>query len=555
MLCLMEVSQDGSEEPPISAAQRGWPTFHPNGITRQHGREGGLPETDGLKAIQIGIIGRVPNLSKLALNTASETPLYKQLAEAISDLIESSALTAGERLPATRELAAQLGLNRTTVSAAYGLLEQARQIEGQVGRGSFVAIRERGGSGARAIAGRDWEALLPPPEPQPKPSLSKIHISFANSSPGEDQLPLAQFRRIAKQVIESPDSGQILHLGSALGYAPLRRYLFKEASEAGIARPSDDLIITNGCQQALDLLARLFAGPGVTVLAEDPVYRGLLRVFSRSGAELTGVPVDDKGMNIEALETAMQRHRPKLLMVTPTFQNPTGATLPLERRERVVALAERFECVLVESDIYSELRYGGEALPTLKELDRSGSTILLRSYSKVGFPGLRVGWVIGPRPVIARLAEVKEASDLHSDQLAQAVLLRFAQSGELQAHLERMKRSGTERLQAALDACSRYLPAHSRYTHPEGGLNLWIELPAPLTSEAVLRRTQENGVTFLAGPYFSVRRLHARGLRISFGALAPEQIRRGIQIIGEAAASELAAEAAGTDLESTAALV
>ncbi|HWE49385.1 MAG TPA: PLP-dependent aminotransferase family protein [Bryobacteraceae bacterium] len=491
-------------------------------------------------------------VGKLNLDTASEIPLYRQLADAISKLIETSALAAGDRLPATRELSARLGLNRTTVSAAYALLEQSGKIEGQVGRGSFVAALQKN---ATAPPGPDWDALLLAPEAEPKPSRNRIDISFASSSPGDDQLPLTQFRRIARQVIESPEAADILHLGSSLGYGPLRRYLLKQASEEGIARPGDDLIVTNGCQQALDLLGRLFARPGLAVLAEDPVYRGLLRVFSRSGAELIGIPMDENGMDVDALESALLRHRPKLLLVTPTFQNPTGTTLPLERRERIVALANRHGCALVESDIYSELRYRGTPLPTLKQLDRTGSAILLRSYSKIGFPGLRVGWVIAPRPVIARLSEAKEATDLHSDQLAQAVLLRFAESGELAHHLARLKRSGAGRLQSALDACSLYLPPHSRYTRPEGGLNLWVELPAPLTADAVLRRAHEAGVTFLTGPYFSLRRAHPRALRISFGGLTPQQITRGIQILGEIAERELAIAPGGVDLESDVALV
>lgn len=499
------------------------------------------------------MIGLLLHPGKLHLDPGSETPLYRQLADAISRLIEASALGPGDRLPATRELAAQLGLNRTTVSAAYALLEQSGRIEGQVGRGSFVAARMRIG-GLRA--GPDWSALLPPLEVERNGLRSKIEISFASSSPGDDQLPLPQFRRIAKQVIDSPDAAGILHLGSSLGYGPLRRYLLKGAIEEGIARADDDLLITNGCQQALDLLARLFAGPGTTVITEDPVYRGLLRVFSRSGAELVGVPVNEGGLDVDALESALQRHRPRLLVVTPTFQNPTGTTLTLERRERIVELANRFGCVLVENDIYSELRYSGSAQPTLRRLDPTGSTVLLRSYSKIGFPGLRIGWVIAPRPVIACLAEAKEASDLHTGQLAQAVLLRFAESGELSRHLAHLKRSGSERLRAALDACALHLPASSRYTRPEGGLNLWLELPAPLDSETVLRRAQESGVTFLAGPYFSLRRSHRRALRLSFGGLTPRQITDGIQILGGIVERELATEPeAGGDLESAIALV
>ena len=164
---------------------------------------------------------------------------------------------------------------------------------------------------------------------------------------------------------------------------------------------------------------------------------------------------------------------------------------------------QRYGVVLVENDIYSELRYRGPAMPTLKQLDQGANTILLRSYSKVSFPGLRVGWAIGPRAVLARLAEAKQTSDLHSDQLSQAVLLRFAESGELARHLEVTRRAGADRLDAVLKACERYLPTGTTFTRPDGGMNLWIVLPAPLLAEDILNRVQERGVSFLPGRYFS----------------------------------------------------
>jgi 2-aminoadipate transaminase len=335
----------------------------------------------------------------------------------------------------------------------------------------------------------------------------------------------------------------------------LRRFLLEQATAQGIARSSDDLIVTNGCQQALDLIARLFAPGKDTVALEDPVYHGLLRVFTRAGAKIVSIPVDSAGMNIDALRAAVEQHLPRVLVVTPSFQNPTGLTLSLERRKRIVDITQRFGVVLVENDIYSDLRYRGKALPTLKELDDSGQTILLRSYSKISFPGLRVGWVIAPRPVVARLADVKQISDLHSDQLSQAILLRFAESGELDRHLDRTRRAGLERLNAVLEACERYLPAGSKFTRPEGGMNLWIELPAPLTAARLLAAAQEHGVDFLPGPYFADGRTHERGLRVSFGGLTPDEIKRGIQILGQCAAAELAARAYPVNLEAAAALV
>ncbi|HXE10951.1 MAG TPA: PLP-dependent aminotransferase family protein, partial [Bryobacteraceae bacterium] len=217
-------------------------------------------------------------------------------------------------------------------------------------------------------------------------------------------------------------------------------------------------------------------------------------------------------------------------------------------------ILRRWDVVAIENDIYSELRYEGEALPSLKQLDDRGNIILLRSYSKISFPGLRVGWVVAPRAVVQRLAELKQVCDLHTDQLSQAVLLRFSQSGELDRHLEKSKPANAQRLSAALAACARYLPAGSKFTRPQGGLNLWIELPAALDSRDILLRVQEQGVNFLSGSYFSVDSGHMNCLRLSFGGLAPSRIEEGVRIIGNAAAKQLAA-LTRQDLEPAPALV
>ena len=484
--------------------------------------------------------------------------MYRQLADSIRTLIARGVLQGGERLPATRELALQLGLNRATVSAAYNMLEQSGALEGHVGRGSFVARNATAKPGT-ATAAFDWDAVLAPLEFSAG-SAAEIELNLASSKPATDSFPLAAFRRLSKEVIDSPEAEQILQLGSPHGYTPLRRYLLDGAKREGVARGSDDLLITNGCQQALDLIARVFfpfehgeSERGVAL--ESPVYHGLLRIFSRAGAGMIPVPVDAEGINPEALESVVTRSRPRMIVVTPSFQNPMGTTLSLERRKRVVEIARRSGTVLIENDIYSELRYRGKSLPTLKELDNSGNVVLLRSYSKVSFPGLRVGWVIAPRPLIERLAESKQVCDLHSDQLAQAVLLRFAQSGELAKHLAQTREAGVKRLDAAMAACEKYLPKGSTYTRPDGGMCFWIELPAPVNAENVLPRAEKRGVSYLPGTLFSNRPAHRRGLRVSFGALTPEQITRGIRLIAEATAEELRMLNAHARLEPLAAIV
>jgi len=229
------------------------------------------------------------------LDAGSEIPLYKQLYEHFSGLIQSGRLAKGERLPATRELAGTIGLNRTTVSAAYELLESEGLITGHVGRGSFVAGRT---ARTHEDSGLDWERLLERSSGMmtaPAATFGREGISFATSRPSEQLFPLEALRASCEEVMAGPDFAHILQLGSPSGYEPLRRYLLDTARAEGLAGPGDDLIVTNGCQQALDLIGRVLLHPGDKVVVEDPVYPGLKSLFQEAGAQLIGVPVGAHG--------------------------------------------------------------------------------------------------------------------------------------------------------------------------------------------------------------------------------------------------------------------
>lgn len=445
------------------------------------------------------------------LDSQSALPLYRQLFEQIRDAIQTGRLGQGERLPATRELAGQLGLNRTTVSAAYELLESEGYIKGHVGRGSFVCA---------------------PLAARPAASADET-ISFTTSRPSAELFPVAEFQQTCREVIESQSIAGILQLGSPAGYPPLRDHLLRDsATRRHPDAPAEDVLVTNGCQQALDLVQRLFAPAGESVIVEDPVYPGLKSVFDRAGVRLVGIPVGPAGLDLDELAAALRRERPRLILVTPNFQNPTGATMPLAARLQLLEMAERAGLTVVENDIYGALRYRGEAQPTLKQLDPTGRVILLRSFSKIAFPGLRVGWIEAERGTVQKLSEVKQATDLHTDQLSQAVLLRFAQSGRLQRHLDQALISGRERLSAVLEACSIHLPEGTQFTRPEGGMNLWVQLPSPLDAADLLPRLERRQVSYLPGRYFSVARPHPGTLRLSFAGLAPDRIRTGLSIMG-----------------------
>jgi DNA-binding transcriptional MocR family regulator len=488
---------------------------------------------------------------QFALSPDSEVPLYRQLYEQIALRVRSGEFGRGFRLPATRELAGLLGLNRATVSAAYELLETEGLISGQVGRGSFVTAAP-----PRAGSALDWGTLLERSETAVSGSPAGFGhdgISFVMSRPSHDLFPLEDFRASCTAVLNRPDLAGILQLGSPSGYEPLRRYLLEDARRHGLAAPGDDLIVTNGCQQALDLIARVLVRPGDSVVAEDPVYTGLKNLLAGAGAQLTGIPVSAEGLDVTHLERVLERERPRFLVVTPNFQNPTGATLPLPARRALLEAAARAGVPVVENDAYGELRYSGEDLPALKQLEERGGTVLLRSFSKISFPGLRVGWALGPKPLIDRLRQAKETSDLHTDQLSQAVLLEFAESGRLEAHRARVLQAGAERLRATLEACRDFLPAGTRWTRPEGGMNVWVRLPEPLDAEELLPRVRKEGVAYLPGRWFAVSRRDPGALRLSFAGLPPDQIRAGLEILGRVFSGE--AEAASRNFEPAQAMV
>lgn len=440
------------------------------------------------------------------LEPHSPVPLYRQLYAFIRDAIKLGSLRTGDRIPPTREMAHLAGVNRATVAAAYELLESDGLIQGHVGRGSFV--------------------LQPPVARAP---LTPTVISFATSRPSADLFPLTEFRQTVQEVLDSAHLTSLLQLGSPSGFPPLKAALLPPSSA--------EILITNGCQQALDLIARTMAAPGDTVLVEDPVYGGLKNAFASARVRLAGLP--DLHRNPEASVALIERERPRLVVVTPDFQNPTGLTLSADTRRALGLATARAGVPLVEIDLYRDLRYSGVSIPTIQELVPEAQVLLLRSFSKIAFPGLRVGWISGPRPLLARLTETKQWTDLHTDQFSQAVLLRFLESKRLEKHRQRVVQSGAACLKAALEACQRELPRGSEFTRPVGGMNLWVTLPGPIDSAAMLTRAQREGVTYLPGSYFAVERPQTSSLRLSFAGLPPGAIREGIAMLGRVATAEL----------------
>lgn len=486
----------------------------------------------------------------LQLQGESHIPLYVQLCDQLRALVHTGELRAGDRIPASRELAQHLGVHRTTVANAYAELESEGLIEGHVGRGTFIRANWRplqiappppslvpGG----AIR---WESLFA--DERGDDALDRLlrttpasGISFVVAHPPEESFPLAEMRNCCNAVLRR-EGARILQYGATDGYPPLRKAVLDLMRSDGVQAREENLLITDGCQQALDLICKVFLRPGDTVVLENPTYPGTIAVLAAARARCLGVPVrtdngsgTTPGLDLAALEQTLAANRVKLMILMPDFHNPTGLSMTLEARRRLLEIASKHQVPIVEDHIYARLLARGERLPSLKQLDRTNIVVHTDSFSKVAFPGLRVGWIAAPVNVIDRLRVVKQTTDLHTDQLSQAVMAEFTRRGLLQRQVERVRKLCASRLAAVEEALVRHMPSDTRWTHPNGGMSIWLELPAGFDANELLVRARERGVVFAPGRYFYVQSPQPNTLRLGFSGLQERQIARGIAILGD----------------------
>ncbi|MGA3328246.1 MAG: PLP-dependent aminotransferase family protein [Terriglobia bacterium] len=485
----------------------------------------------------------------VTLDSSIRKPLYVQIRDQLRDRILNGGLKVGDRLEASRELAHQLGVHRTTVGNAYAELESEGLIQGTVGRGTFVtplAETLRAPRGRPRGASQDlfWESFFPE-EPRDD-SLGRLMassgeegvISFA-AAHGAEELTSPDLVRRAADAVLRREGGRLVQYGSTGGYQPLKAYLQTRLRRDGIPVEFDEILVTHGCQQSLDLLRRALISPGETVVCENPTYTGLWNVFDSPGVRLMGVPVTPEGMDLDALEALLEQTRVKLIFCSPTFQNPTGFTMPLTARQRLLEIARRFQIPIVEDDVYGALRYRGRQIPPLKALDSAGLVIYLNSFSKVGFPGLRVGWLVASRPVIERLQWAKQRADLHTNLLGQAVVQELGARGWLDKWIRKTCKVYAHKQDVLRRAIERHFPPEVRVIYPDGGMSVWVELPAFLDAEELLVKARERRMTFAPARYFYFQNPKHNALRLCYTALPDDKIEKGTAILGDLLKAEM----------------
>jgi 2-aminoadipate transaminase len=370
-------------------------------------------------------------------------------------------------------------------------------------------------------------------------------ISLAGGLPAPELFPVDEYRRAFEWVLET-EGAQALQYGPSEGYRPLRTLLAERLTRFGIACDADDLLITNGSQQALDLIGKILLNPGDTVLVEKPTYLGALQAFNQYQASYIAVGMDDDGMRVDEVEQALTadrtRGRIKFIYALPNFQNPTGRSMSLERRHRLVALASQFGVPIVEDDPYGELRYEGEHLPSLKSLDRDGSVIYLGTFSKILAPGFRLGWIVGSPEVMETLLHAKQPSDLHTGMAQQMATWQVARGGFVDQHVERIKDFYRERRDVMLRAIEEHFPADAHYTRPAGGLFVWAELPHYIDTRDLLLEAVQARVAFVPGQGFHSDHSGTNTMRLNFSNVPPDKLREGIRRLGQAIQRRLGEE-------------
>lgn len=359
-------------------------------------------------------------------------------------------------------------------------------------------------------------------------------ISFAGGAPDPTLFPKEELAEIAADVLRN--QGEIaLQYGVTEGYAPLRNWVIDRLTKQGVLCGEDDTIVVSGGQQGIDLAAKSLLNPGDAVLCEEPSFIGGLNSFRVNNAEIYGVPVEQDGLDLAKLEEALIAHpNIKILYTIATFQNPSGITMSLEKRKKLLELAETYDFIIFEDNPYGELRFAGEEIPTIKSMDRNGRVVYLGSFSKILSPGLRLGFVSCHPLLMERMIICKQVEDVHTNVLSQMIAYEFVTRYDIDAHIAKLRQVYGKKCQLMMDCMDECFPKSVTHTCPQGGLFLFCTMPEQYDSKAVMAKALEKGVAFVPGATTMIDdKATYSTFRMNYSTASEDQIKKGIRILGD----------------------
>jgi len=480
----------------------------------------------------------------LAREAEGAAPVYRQIAARIRAEVEGGRLAGGTRLPTIRALAAALGVHRDTVGLAYETLAAEGLVEARVGRGTFVrARRARAPRPARApepAFAAAVERLLEFERARPRYADGEGVVPLHALVPDPRAYPVDAFRRALNRAF-ADGGASLLVYGGPQGHAGLREVLASRLRAAGVLVGPESVVLSAGASQGMTLALRLFAGPGDAVAVEEPTYHNVLAALLDLGLRAVPVPMRADGPDVDALERALHRPEVKAFYTIPTFHNPMGITTSLAHRRELLAVAAAAGKPVVEDAFEMDLRFTGRPVPPLAALDDAGLVVQLVSFSKSLFPGVRAGAVVARGRAVEALLALKHAADLGGALPLQAALADFVRTGAYDRHLASLRRRLRRRRDALLEALAAELPEGCAWTTPEGGYQIWVELPAPLGAREVFEDAAREGVLVAPGDQFYADGRPSRALRLTFAVADEAAIRRGVAILGRVVRARLRA--------------
>ena len=468
--------------------------------------------------------------------------LARRIANHFRSGIVDGQYRAGARLPTVRSVAAQVGTTAETVAAAYRILSEQGLVRARAGVGTVV-LAQHGADAAPALAGVA-AGRLPIVAPLTVPSFHEtyrrlLHLDretaaggFASYTP-----PVELYPRDADRLVRAAlrrDGPRLFQMGAPEGDATLRGALAAHLGATGAAVGERRIVVTNGGQEGLSLALRALAGPGDVVLVESPTYLGALDALATAGVRVVGVPVGPDGADPDEVASAASRTRARVFYTMPSFQNPTGRTMSLAQRRRLLAVARRHDLVIVEDAAAVDLSWAAPPPPPLLSLDREQRVVHVATFSKSLFSGIRLGFVAAPDALIEPLLRLKYVTNVHASLLLQRVGLALTSDRRMRRHLAWVRTAYRARRDAMVDALARELGGAASWSAPDGGFSLWLELPRDLDAADLFRLAIERGVSFVPGAVFFPEAVQHHTLRLCFSAMAPDQITRGIRLFAEA---------------------
>jgi DNA-binding transcriptional MocR family regulator len=463
---------------------------------------------------------------KFQLKRSSSEPLYNQVLGALKRAIETGKLSPGTRLPAERDLAKQLHSSRTTVAKAYRELETRGLLRSHVGRGTFVCAIPESAHAPFAWRGKISTSTQRTSDPAMRQLIGKTNgadvISFAAGFPAVECFPTDQFRRLTDQVLQR-QSDVITRLGPAEGQPRLRQAIAQRFK----VRP-ERVLILSGATQALDLIARCLIDPGDAIVMDRPGYVGAIQIFRAAGANLHGW--DIRNADIEELEDLVLRYRPKFIYSNPTFQNPTGHTMPERERLNLLKLAVRYRIPIIEDEPYREGYLDSPPPKSLYQMDNQDVVIYLSTFAKVLAPGLRLAWIVAPEYIVDQLAMIKQRATLFTENLGQLVMAEFIRTRLYDKHLEVIRKEHRRRRDALMSALQRHIPSNLlNGAQPNGGIYFWGRLAKGIVSADLLQRAVSTGVSFANGEIFYADTRASDHLRLCFASVPTDRIEEGVK--------------------------